>query len=58
MPGEITQIPLSCPKCYGKLVAVRYSVSLRVLKDRCWHICRSCGFERDVEEFKQKLFSV
>ncbi|HXG13939.1 MAG TPA: hypothetical protein VNK25_02285 [Candidatus Nitrosotenuis sp.] len=58
MPDNVIQIPLLCPKCYGKLVAVKYVVSLRVLKERCWHICKSCGFERDVEDFKRNLFSI
>lgn len=51
-------IPLSCPNCYGRLVAVKYVVVWKVLKERCWHICRKCGFEQDVEDFKSGLFCV
>jgi len=52
------QIPLSCPKCYGKMVAVRYDTVLKVLKDRGWHVCKECDFQQSTDEFKETLFTV
>jgi len=53
-----TPIPLPCPKCYGKMVAVRYDAVLKVLKDRGWHICKECDFQRNTDEFKEALFTI
>ena len=51
-------ILLSCPKCYGKMVAIRYVPVLKVLKDRGWHVCKECDFQRSTDEFKETLFTV
>jgi len=53
-----TPIPVSCPKCFGKLVAVRYDPSLKILKERGWHICTQCDFQMSTDEFKEALFTV
>jgi len=55
---EGTPIPLRCPKCEGKLIAVKYSPFLKVLKDRGWHFCNECGFQQSVEKFKKMLLTV
>jgi len=51
-------IPLSCPSCYGKMYSVRYDAPLKILKERSWQICKNCGFERTVDDFKKELFTV
>ncbi|KAG2474024.1 MAG: hypothetical protein NPMRTHETA2_590002 [Nitrosopumilales archaeon] len=52
------QLPLSCPICKGRMILVGYHESLQVLKTRCWHTCRHCGFQRSVDEFKKALLTV
>jgi len=51
-------IPLSCPSCDEKMYSVRYDAPLRILKDRSWQICKNCGFERTIDDFKKELFTV
>ncbi len=51
-------IPLSCPSCDGEMYATSYDAPLKILKDRSWQICRECGFEQSVEEFKRGLWTV
>jgi len=53
-----TPIPVFCPKCFGKLVTVRYDTSLKILKEREWHICTQYDFQRNPNEFKEALFTV
>lgn len=51
-------IPVPCPRCNGKMIAVRYEAPLKILKGSSWQICKRCGFQRSAEEFKQKLLTV
>ena len=51
-------IPLKCPKCLGAMYSVFYDTPLKILKRRVWHICKGCGFERDVETFKRELLTI
>ena len=48
-------IPLPCPKCDGKMDSVNYEVTLSILKNRSWQICKECNFERSTEEFKKSI---
>ena len=51
-------IPVQCPKCLGRMYSVFYDCTLNILKRRTWHICKQCGYERDVEQFKRELLTV
>ena len=51
-------IPISCPSCDGKMYSIRYDAPLKILKDRSWQICKSCGFERNTDDFKRSLLTV
>jgi len=51
----IIGIPVPCPNCGGKLVAVSWDVSWAVLKKRSWHVCRNCNYECPVDDFKKEL---
>ena len=55
---EGISIPIPCPRCNGKMIAVRYEAPLKILKERSWQICKRCGFQRSAEEFKQRLLTV
>lgn len=56
--SQLTPIPIACPKCCGKIVVIRYEVTLKVLRERSWQICKNCGFERSVDDFKKTLLTV
>ena len=48
-------IPLSCPKCSGRMVVIRYDAILKLLKERSWQVCKNCMYERSVNDFKKEL---
>ena len=52
------KIPIPCPDCGGKMLATRYIISLRILKERGWQVCTECSFERSVDDFKKELFTI
>ena len=52
------QIPLACPECGEKMVAIRYDAPLQVLSNPGWHVCTSCRYEQRLDEFKKSLFTV
>ena len=52
------QVPIPCPKCFNKLVCIRYDPQIKLLKDRIWHLCRNCGFQRSTDEFKKELLVI
>ncbi len=54
----IIDIPISRPKCGGKMYSERYDPVLNILKDRSWQVCKECSFQRDTEDFKKDLFTV
>lgn len=54
----ITDIPLPCPQCGGRMFSVGYQATLKILKNRTWHVCKECDFEQDAEVFKRALFCV
>ena len=51
-------IPLSCPTCDGRMYAIRFDSPLKILKERGWQICKTCGFERSIEDFKKGLLTI
>ena len=51
-------IPVSCPKCGGKMIAIRYEAVLQILKHRSWQICNECNFQRTADDFKNSLLTV
>lgn len=48
-------IPLSCPKCGGRMYSIGYEATLKILRPRIWHVCKQCEFSRDVEDFKRTI---
>lgn len=55
---ESKLISLSCPTCSDELFLEGYVRLSTVLKPRYWHSCRTCGFSRDVYDFKKELLTV
>ena len=51
-------IPISCPKCNGKMIAMRYESAFNFLKERSWQVCKECNFERTADDFKKSLLMV
>ncbi len=51
-------IPISCPKCNGKMIAVHYEVVLKFLRERSWQVCKECNFQRTADDFKKSLLTV
>ena len=57
MKSEI-QIPLPCPKCGERMLAIRYDAPLKILSNPGWHTCTICNYEHRIDKFKKSLFSV
>jgi C4-type Zn-finger protein len=51
-------IPIACPRCNGKMIALRYKSALNFLKERSWQICKECKFQRTADDFKNSLLTV
>ena len=50
---------LPCPSCGGnRLFLTKYEVSLKILKDRSWLVCKDCDFQIPTEKYKKSLFSM
>ncbi len=51
---------MPCPKCGNRLEAITHEPALKILKNRCWHVCTSetCRYSVDAEKFKKTLWSV
>ena len=56
--NEGIPIPVNCPRCSGKMIAVKYEASLKILKERSWQICKECSFQRSADDFKNSLLTV
>lgn len=48
-------IPLSCPKCGGRMYSVSHDTVLPLLKRRTWQVCKECNFERSSDDFKKSI---
>lgn len=51
-------IPIPCPKCDGKMNVIGYDATLKFLKQRSWHVCKECGFQQNIDDFKKSLLTV
>jgi len=52
---EITEafsIPLPCPKCEGKMIAVKYGDPSQIFDENSIHICKECDYQIPVVDFK------
>ena len=58
---EITEafsIPLPCPKCKGKMIAVKFSDPSQIFDENNVQFCKECGYQIQVEDFKRELLTV
>ena len=58
---EITEafsIPLPCPKCEGKMIAVKFSDPSQIFDENNIQICKECDYQIPVEDFKKDLLIV
>ncbi len=58
---EITKafsIPLSCPKCEGKMIAVKFGDPSQLFDKHGVQICKECDYQIQTDDFKKQLFTV
>jgi len=58
---EITEafsIPLSCPKCEGKMIAVKYGDPSNIYDEHSLQFCKQCDYQILVEDFKKEMLTV
>ncbi len=58
---EITEafsIPLTCPKCEGKMIAVKYGDPSNIYDEHSLQLCKQCDFQIPVEDFKKVILTV
>ena len=58
---EITEafsIPLPCPKCEGKMVAVKYGDPSNIDDEHSLQFCKQCDYQIPVEDFKKLVLTV
>ena len=58
---EITEafsIPLPCPKCEGKMIAVKYHDPSLIYDEHNVHFCKECDYRIPIDDFKKKLLTV
>jgi len=58
---EITEafsIPLPCPKCEGKMVAVKYGDPSNIYDEHSLQFCKQCNYQIPVEDFKKLVLTV
>ncbi len=58
---EITEafsIPLPCPKCEGKMVAVKYGDPSNIYDEHSLQFCKQCDYQIPVEDFKKLVLTV
>jgi len=58
---EITEafsIPLTCPKCEGKMVAVKYGDPSNIYDEHSLQFCKQCDYQIPVEDFKKLVLTV
>jgi len=58
---EITEafsIPLSCPKCEGKMIAVKYDDPSQIYDEHSIQMCKECDYQIQTDDFKMQLLTV
>jgi len=58
---EITEafsIPLSCPKCEGKMIAIKYSDPSQIFDEHSVQMCKECDYQIQIDDFKKQLLTV
>ncbi len=58
---EITEafsIPLTCPKCEGKMIAVKYGDPSNIYDENSLQLCKQCDYQIPVEDFKKLVLTV
>ena len=58
---EITEafsIPLPCPKCEGKMIAVKYGDPSNIYDEHSLQFCKQCDYQIPVEDFKKLVLTV
>ena len=58
---EITEafsIPLPCPKCEGKMAAVKYGDPSNIYDEHSLQFCKQCDYQIPVEDFKKLVLTV
>ncbi len=58
---EITEafsIPFPCPKCEGKMIAVKFSDPSQIFDENNVQFCKECDYQTPVEDFKKDLLTV
>ncbi len=56
--NEITEalsIPLPCPKCEGKMIAVKYADPSQIYDAHNIQMCKECEYQIPVDDFKNQL---
>ena len=58
---EITEafsIPLPCPKCEGKMIAVKYADPSQIYDGHNIQMCKECEYQIQIDDFKKQLLTV
>ena len=58
---EITEafsIPLSWPKCEGKMIAVKYHEPSLIFDEHGIEMCKECDYQIQTDDFKKQLLTV
>jgi len=55
---EAFSIPSPCPKCEGKMVAVKYGDPSNIYDEHSLQFCKQCDYQIPVEDFKKLVLTV
>jgi len=56
--SEAFSIPLTCPRCEGEMIAVKYSDPSQIYDEHETHFCKECDYQIPVQDFKKQLLTV